>query len=57
MVAVNWRHRPGDAYLSGVAAVELLDRALHERGWQSTVLHDDEDFVLGSWQQVNRAIS
>lgn len=46
LLAVHWRHRPHDGYLSGAdVQTEAVDR-LGEYGWQTVVRHDDRDFVL-----------
>lgn len=49
VVAVNWRHHPHDAHLSGTAAVREFDDAFAGRGWNPAVRHEDRDFVLTSW--------
>lgn len=49
IVTVQWRHHPGDAYLSGAAVTGELGTALGGRGWTAAVRHDDMDFVLASW--------
>lgn len=49
VMVVNWRHFPSDAHLSGVEAVDRLGPLLRELGWQSSVVHHDQDFVLHSW--------
>jgi SAM-dependent methyltransferase len=46
IVAVHWRYRPHDGWLSGEdVQSELVDR-LTALGWRHRVQHDDEDFVL-----------
>ena len=46
IVAVHWRYRPHDGWLSGEdVQSELVDR-LAALGWRHRVQHDDEDFVL-----------
>jgi hypothetical protein len=51
VMVVNWRHFPSDAHLSGLAAADRLDLLLRDLGWQSPVVHHDEDFVLRSWRR------
>jgi hypothetical protein len=46
VVAVHWRHHPGDAFLSGADTHRELDRALTSAGLVRAVWHDDTDFVL-----------
>lgn len=50
-IAVNWRHRPSDAQISGEESLLELDDALRSTGWSPVVRHDDEDFVLRSWRR------
>lgn len=46
LLAVHWRHRPHDGYLSGAdVQAEAADR-LTQDGWRTVVRHDDQDFVL-----------
>lgn len=51
VMVVNWRHFPDDAYFSGVEAVTKLDGPLRDLGWQSSVWHEEEEFVLCSWRR------
>ncbi len=51
VMVVNWRHFPDDAYLSGADAVTKLDGPLRDLGWQSSVRHEEEEFVLCSWRR------
>jgi SAM-dependent methyltransferase len=53
IVAVNWRHHPDDAHVSGTSAIEQLDLALREYRWLPAVRHVDEDFLLCSWRRPN----
>ena len=48
IVIVHWRHRPHDAYLSGLDVTAEGTRRLTEAGhrWERRVRHDDQDFVL-----------
>lgn len=51
VMVVNWRHFPSDAHLSGLDAANRLGPLLGDLGWQSSVTHDDADFVLRSWRR------
>jgi SAM-dependent methyltransferase len=48
VVIVHWRHRPHDAYLSGLDVTMEGTHRLTEadHGWEHQVRHDDRDFVL-----------
>lgn len=46
VMAVNWRHHPHDAQLSGEEALVELQDALIARGFTLQARHDDRDFVL-----------
>ncbi|HEU5485784.1 MAG TPA: class I SAM-dependent methyltransferase [Microlunatus sp.] len=47
LVVVHWRHRPHDAYLSGLDAnLEAVERLTTTSDWYAAVRHDDQDFVL-----------
>lgn len=52
VLAVTWRHHPGDAHLSGAAAQAELDTGLRAAGWRHRVGHREEDFVLDSWTRT-----
>lgn len=55
VLAVNWRHHPEDAYISGAEAIRQLDRELPSLGWRPVVRHADEDFVLNTWRRLGGA--
>lgn len=48
IVIIHWRHRPHDAYLSGLDVTLEGTGRLTEAGrrWEHRVRHDDQDFVL-----------
>lgn len=48
IVIIHWRHRPHDAYLSGLDVTLEGTHRLTEAGhrWMHRVRHDDQDFVL-----------
>lgn len=48
VVIIHWRHRPHDAYLSGLdVTLEGTHRLTEaDHGWEHRVRHDDQDFVL-----------
>ncbi len=46
VVAVHWRHRPHDAWLSGADLQQEVVSPLETRGWARAVHVDDPDFVL-----------
>lgn len=48
VVAVNWRHHPHDAHLSGAEALDELRDALIARGFTPQARHEEPDFVLCS---------
>ncbi len=50
LVCAHWRHHPDDAYLSGEAANEELDKELTAAGWTTAWRHDDTDFVMAGWR-------
>jgi SAM-dependent methyltransferase len=48
VVAVHWRHRPHDGWLSGADVQQEIVAFLGQRGWSGAVHLDDPDFVLDS---------
>lgn len=51
LMALHWRHKPGDAWLSGADTQAEISRALTGTGWRPVVHHDDRDFVLDSFER------
>ena len=51
LMSLHWRHKPGDAWLSGADTQGEISRALIGLGWQPVVHHDDRDFVLDSFER------
>jgi SAM-dependent methyltransferase len=48
VLAVHWRHRPDDAWLSGADTQTEILRALTKRGWTRRVDHREPDFVVNT---------
>lgn len=46
VVAIHWRHRAEDAWLSGEQVQAEIVKRLSESGWRHALHHDDEDFVM-----------
>lgn len=51
VLAVHWRHHPDDAWLSGADVQADIRGQLIGSGWQATVHHEDQDFVLDVLQR------
>lgn len=51
LLAVHWRHRPHDGWLSGSAAQIEIGTDLTKAGWNSGPHLDDLDFVIDSWHR------
>ena len=51
VMSLHWRHKPGDAWLSGADTQLEITAALTGRGWQHLVHHADVDFVLDTFRR------
>ena len=51
LLAVHWRHRPHDGWLSGAAVQIEIGADLTEAGWLAGAHLDDHDFVIDSWHR------
>ncbi len=51
VVAVHWRPRPDDGYLSGEAVQRELNDVLVDAGWCRVVTHTDVEFVMACWSR------
>ncbi len=54
VVALHWRHKPHDGWLSGLDVQAEITAGLQDRGWRTVVRHDDRDFTLASFERVGR---
>lgn len=48
VLAVNWRHHPDDAYVSGEAAMAELAESLEDAGFVRAVRHEEADFIVST---------
>ena len=51
LMSLHWRHKPGDAWLSGAETQIEIGQALAASGWQRVVHHEDRDFVLDAFER------
>ena len=51
VVAVHWRPKPEDAWLSGEAVQRELNDYLTDAGWCRVVTHTDVEFVVATWSR------
>lgn len=51
VLAVHWRARPHDGWLSGADVQVEIGHALSSLGWKGVVHLDDPDFVLDTWRR------
>jgi Nodulation protein S (NodS) len=51
VIALHWRHRPDDAWLSGAEMQAEIVDGLANRSWRHTQHHLDEDFILDGFRR------